>query len=326
MTGSTGRRAVPVKAWAGAGICLALLGACAAWFLLGSETSPPCNGLAENASVQKSVGAAVHPGISCAALGEAIVKATAGSQPGRHTQAQAQAMKDVVFALGWVQSQKIELDPALRVPLATALADYAPDVHEMLAGLDNEYTANAGDNKPPWEAGGTYRLSVWNDVLTKTLRAVAVDPQAYALLRMAETRTAAGLLAAVPADASGIELSLQPTKNARALGILDGIADAATGPDGQQAQKWRDTVFDRLLKEQATPAGHQTDPAGHLTATWLQELKDTPDKERPERVRAQGHDMARTWAEARNMEQQIRQGLLADVERSALMAHREMKP
>lgn len=149
MTGSTERRAVPVKAWAGAGICLALLGAFGTWFLLGHETSPPCNGLAENESVRKSVGAAVHPGISCAALGEAIVKATAGSQPGRHTQAQAQAMKDVVFALGWVQSQEIEIDPALRVPLATALADYAPDVHEMLAGLDNEYIVNAGDNKSP---------------------------------------------------------------------------------------------------------------------------------------------------------------------------------
>lgn len=321
MTGSTGRRGAPVKAWVGAGICLALLGAFGTWFLLGRETSPPCNGLAENASVQKSVGAAVHPGISCAALGEAIVKATAGSQPGRHTQAQAQAMKDVIFALGWVQSQKIELDPALRVPLATALAGYAPDVHEMLAGLDNEYVVNAGDNKSPWEAEGTYHLSVWNNVLTKTLRAVAVNPQAYALLRMAETHTAAGQLAAVPADATGVDLSLQPTKNARALGILDGIADAAVGQDAQEARKWHTTVFDCLLTEQAD----QAEPAGRLTATWLQALRNTPEGQRPERLRAQGLDMARTWAQTRSMDEPTRQDLLTKVENSARNAHEEVK-
>ncbi|MFK0238883.1 hypothetical protein [Streptomyces vinaceus] len=321
MTGSTGRRAVPVKAWTGAVVCLALLGAVGAWFLLGRETPPACNGLAENASVRKSVGAAVHPGISCAALGEAIVKATAGSRPGRHTQAQAQAMKDVVFALGWVPSQKIELDPALRVPLATALADYAPDVHEMLAGFDHAYTVNAGDNKPPWEAEGTYHLSVWNDALTKTVRAVAVDPRAYALLRMAETRTAAGQLAAVPPDATGVDLSLQPTKNARALGVLDGIADTATSRDAQAARKWHATVFELLIDEKVD----QAEPAARLITVWLQELKSTPEEQRAERLRAQGLDMARTWAEARNMDEPTRQDLLAKVEKSAHGAHQEIK-
>nr|WSW48697.1 hypothetical protein OG296_36795 [Streptomyces sp. NBC_01001] len=309
------------KAWAAAGVCLALLGVFAAWFLVGRETAPTCNGLAEDTRVQKSVGHSVHPGMSCAALGEAIVKATAGSQPGHHTQEQAQAMKDVVFALGWVQSQKIELDPALRVPLATALADYAPDVHEMLAGLDNEYIVNAGDNKSPWEAGGTYHLSVWNNVLTKTLRAVAVDPQAYALLRMAETRTAAGQLAAVPVDATGVDLSLAPTKNARALGILDGIADAAVSQDAQEARKWQAAVMERLITEQAD----QAESAGRLTATWLQELKNTPDKQRAERLRAQGLDMARTWAQTRTMDEPTRQDLLTKVENSARNAHEEVK-
>lgn len=324
MTGSTERRAVPVKAWAGAGICLALLGAFGTWFLLGHETSPPCNGLAENESVRKSVGAAVHPGISCAALGEAIVKATAGSPPGRHTQAQAQAMKDVVFALGWVQSQEIEIDPALRVPLATALADYAPDVHEMLAGLDNEYIVNAGDNKSPWEADGTYHLSVWNNVLTKTLRAVAVDPQAYALLRMAETHTAAAQLAAVPADATGVDLSLQPTKNARALGVLDGIAETARGKDAGPARTWDTAVHEGLLDEETHRADPST-PVGRLTATWLQELKNTPEPARAERLRSQGLDMARTWAQTRGMAEPTRTDLLAEVESSAHHAHREAK-
>ncbi|MET9887930.1 hypothetical protein ABZZ20_33315 [Streptomyces sp. NPDC006430] len=271
--------------------------------------------------MQKSVGQDVHPGMSCPGLGQAIVNATAGSEPGRHTQAQAQAMKDVLFAVGFGQSKELNLDPALRVPIATALVDYAPDLHEMLAGLDSTYVTKADRNTAPWEAGGTHHLSVPTDVFRKTLRAIAEDPHAYALLRMAETRTAAGQLAAVPADATGSERSLPPTKNARALGILDGIADAATSQDAQDAAKWHATVFERLLKEQAD----QAEPAGRLTTTWLQELKNTPEEQRAERLRTQGLDMARTWAQARNMDEPTRQDLLAKVEKSAHSAHEEVK-
>lgn len=215
VRGKTRCRAVPVKAFPAAGICPATLGAAAAWLTPGREPSPPCNGLAQDTHVRTSMGAAIQPGMSCGALGEAIVKATAGSEPGRHTRAQAQAMKDVLFALARVQPKNFDVDPALRVPLATALADYGPDLHEMLAGLDSDYVLKAGHDTPPWEAGGTYRLSVYHTVFRATLRAVAEDPRAYALLRLAETRTAAERLAAVPAGATGSELSLQPTRNGR---------------------------------------------------------------------------------------------------------------
>ncbi|WP_331721123.1 DUF6571 family protein [Streptomyces sp. NBC_00454] len=326
MTSKESSRAVPVKAWIAAGVCLVLLGSAAAWFFLGRETSPPCNGLAEDARVQKSVGQAVHPGMNCAALGEAVVKATAGSEPGRHTQAQAQAMKDVLFALGFGPSKEVDLDPALRLPVAAALADYAPDLHEMLAGLNSEYVTKAGRDTPPWEAGGTYRLSVSTDVFRKTLRAVAENPQAYALLRKTETRFAAERLAAVPADATGTALSGPPTANARALGILDGLADTITNQDAQQARKWRDIVFERLLEGQVGPPAYQDDPAGHLTATWLQELKNAPEEERAESLRTQGVSMARTWTQARNTDEQTRQDLLTKVESSALNARREIEP
>ncbi|MCC0097646.1 hypothetical protein K7B10_23260 [Streptomyces flavotricini] len=138
---------------------------------------------------------------------------------------------------------------------------------------------------------------------------------------MAETRTAAGQLAVVPADATGSELSLPPTKNARALGLLDGIADAAVSQNAQEARKWHTTVFDRLLTEQAD----QSESAGRLTATWLQELKSTPEQQRAERLRAQGLDMARTWAQTRSMDEPIRQDLLTKVETSARNAREEVK-
>ncbi|MET9467291.1 hypothetical protein ABZY44_21295 [Streptomyces sp. NPDC006544] len=318
---------MPVKAWAAAGICLALLGGLAAWLLTGREAAAPCNGLPEDTGVRQSLGANLRPGMSCAAVGEAVVKATSGNEPGRHTQAQAQAMKNVLFALAFEHPRELALDPALRSPLANALADYAPDLHAMLAGLDSQYVLQAGRDAPPWEADGTYHLSVYTNVLRETVRAVAEDPAAYALLRMTETRTAAQHLVDVPADATGHAFTAPPTTNARAFGILDGIANAVThGQDKDQAQKWRRTVMDRLLDEPATPKTYREDPAAYLTATWINDLKDTPDKDRPDRLRTQGIDMARTWTRERTTEEQTRQALLAEVDGSQLSAYREIKP
>ncbi|MFD6970000.1 hypothetical protein [Streptomyces sp. NPDC059949] len=82
------------------------------------------------------------------------------------------------------------------------------------------------------------------------------------------------------------------------------------------------TVFDHLLSEQA----EQAVLAGLLTATWLQELEKPPETARAERLRNQGVDMARTWSEARGVDEQSRKDLLAEVESSALYGYREMKP
>ncbi|MFD8575607.1 hypothetical protein ACR3S4_02655 [Streptomyces sp. CH8.1] len=277
--------------------------------------------------MQKSVGAAVHPGMSCAALAEAIVKASSGDAAGRHTQVQAQALKDVLVVLGSGDPTELTLDPALRVPLATALSDYAPDLHEMLGGIGiTDFLAKAAPQAPPWESDGTYHLTLFADTLRGVIRAVAQDPEAYALLRMTETRTTAQRLAAVPADAADYSLSVPPTEGARALGILDGIADAVTrGKDEGQARAWRTAVLDTLLGGETSPKSDQIPLAVQLTAAWLQSLKDAFEEERFGRLRTQGVDMAREWAQERKMDEQTQQGLLAKVERSALSAYREIK-
>lgn len=331
MTGGGGRGATP-RGTVGRvllvlGVCLILLGGAGVWFLYGRATAPACNGLPEDERVQKSVGVEVRAGMSCAAFGELLVKVTTSDGSGRHTQGQAQALKDVLFTLGFSTPDELVLDPALRMPLATAVADYAPDLHEMLAGLDGEYVRQAGRQTPPWESDGTYHLAVYNTVLRKVLREVAQDPHAYALLRVTETRTAAQRLATVLPDATGYALTVPPTANARGFGILDGIGDAVThGQDKDRAVKWRRAVMERLLSDPTTPHTYQDGPASYLTATWLQDLKNTPEKERPDRLRTQGVDMARAWAEARKTDEQTRQGLLAKVERSGLSAYREIEP
>lgn len=152
------------------------------------------------------------------------------------------------------------------------------------------------------------------------MHAVSQDPQAYAMLRLAETRYAAQQLAAVPGDATGGALTLPPTKNARALGILDGVADAFA-----RDQAWRTAVRDRLLREPTARGSYQEDPAGHLTATWLQGLRNTPEAELADRLRTQGADFARTWTQARNTDESTRQALLAEVDRSAQSAYLEAK-
>ncbi|WP_166802838.1 hypothetical protein [Streptomyces sp. ICN441] len=304
------------------GVCLALLGGIGAWLLLGRDTTPPCNGLTENDGVRSSVGQDVRPGMGCQALGEAIVKASAGDARGRHSLAQAQALKDVLTALGAQGPGRLTLDPALRRPLATALADYAPDLHAMLGGIGiQDFATKAAPATPPWKSGdGTYHLTVLTDTLRDVLRAIAQDPHSYALLRLAETRTAGQSLAAVPADAEGFGLSVPPTESARALGVLDGIADAVTRDlDASQARTWRAAVLDGLTDDQVTATDGPA-PA------WLRDLRSTPEEERYESLRAQGVEMTRLWAQQRKMDEQTQQGLLAKVERSALSAYREIEP
>ncbi|MGW3322219.1 hypothetical protein [Streptomyces virginiae] len=81
---------------------------------------------------------------------------------------------------------------------------------------------------------------------------------------------------------------------------------------------------ERLLAEGANRPDPST-PVGRLTSTWFQELKNTPEPARAERLRSQGLGMARTWAEARGMDEPTRKDLLTEVESSARHAYREAK-
>ncbi|GFH37853.1 hypothetical protein [Streptomyces pacificus] len=320
MPKDTARRPRSATAVFALGICLALLVGLGAWLLLGRESAPPCSDLTVNARVQKSVGEAVRPGMSCQALGEAIVKASVGDDQGNHTLAQAQALKDVLTTLGAQGTGGGAVDPALRRPLAVALTDYAPDLHAMLGGITIEdFVTKAAPEAPPWESDGTHHLTVLTDTLRNVVRGIAEDPDAYAMLRLAETRTTGQRLTAVPTDAKEYSLSVPPTEGARALGVLDGIADSVTRDlDEKQAQEWRAAVVDGV------DDGRTSTERG-LAATWLDGLHGFPEEQRYERLRTQGVDMTRLWTEHRNMDGPTRQGLLAEVERSALTAYREVK-
>ncbi|MER7520858.1 hypothetical protein [Streptomyces sp. NPDC126499] len=325
MKDSTSRRTTRARTLIALGIGLAVLGGGTTWLLLGRENAVPCNGLPGNERVRTSLGAAVQPDMSCAAFGEAVMRTTVGERPGVHTEAQARALKDVLVALDSWESKSVDLDPALRAPLATALADYAPDLHAMLGGNDADYITKAGPNTPPWESEGTHHIAVFPSTLTKVLRAIAEDPDAYAVLRMAETRSAAQRLAAVPAQASGHALTVPPTESARALGTLDGVADLVTrSRNDEQARAWRATVVDELLREPAATGGLDDGAAADLIEAWLNALKATPESRRAERLSTQAVDLARAWAEGRKADSAATGELLEKVQKSHSTARQEV--
>ncbi|MDT9693429.1 hypothetical protein Q5762_34915 [Streptomyces sp. P9(2023)] len=327
MTVRTKRSAMQFKVLVAVGLCVALLGGIAAWLVLGRDTAAPCNGLPEDETVRKSLGAAVQPGMSCAAFGDAVVKATVGAEPGVHSQQQAQVLKDVLFALGFTQPDDFTLDPALRLPLATALADYAPDVHEMLAALDSEYMDRDGRSDPPWESGGTYHVSVFNTFFRDIVRAISEDPRAYTLLRTAESRHVAQELAAVPSDAKDLALSLPPRKSARVLGVLDGIASVVMDRlDKDEARAWRAAVVEGVARGLAAPGEGENGPGDSLTTVWLGVFESTRVEERFDHLSTQGVDLARIWLESRNTDEATQQGVLAEVANSALGGSREVAP
>ncbi|MFF5449632.1 DUF6571 family protein [Streptomyces sp. NPDC012950] len=318
------RQAPSVRILIALGACLFVLGGAGAWWVLDRETPEPCNGLPRNERVRESLGAAVQPGMSCAAFGRVVVEATAGEGTDVRTRAQAQALKHVLVALDPGEPGGLGLDPALRVPLATALAGYASDLHAMLGGNDTDYVTKAAPHVPPWESGGTHHLAVLPRTLKEVLREVSRDPGAYVVLRTAETRTAAQRLAAVPAGAGGHALTVPPTENARALGFLDGIADAVVdGLDEDEARTWSTAVLDGLLRERKPEEKEERTPADVLVDSWLRELGHARDEERSALLRAQAVDMTRTWLRTRGVDGTTRQKLLADVEEHALGGVRE---
>ncbi|MER7911403.1 hypothetical protein [Streptomyces sp. NPDC096068] len=324
MRQEAARRAVPVKVLVALGVCLAVLGGIGVWLLFGGKGGEACNGLPRNERVRESLGAAVQPDMSCAAFGRAVVEATVGEGTGVRTRAQAQALKHVLVALDPGEPGGLGLDPALRVPLATALAGYASDLHAMLGGNDTDYVTRAAPHVPPWESGGTHHLAVLPRTLKEVLREVSRDPGAHVVLRTAETRTAAQRLAAVPAGAGGHALTVPPAESARALGFLDGIADAVVdGLDEGEARTWRAAVLDGLLRERKPGEKGEQTPADALVESWLRELGDARDEERFALLRAQAVDMTRTWLRTRDVDGTTRQKLLADVEEHALGGARE---
>ncbi|MGW4896321.1 hypothetical protein ACWEQL_29315 [Kitasatospora sp. NPDC004240] len=250
-------------------LVVAVVGAGLWWALDRDDADRDCAGLRGDERVRTVLGAGWRADLPCGELADGLRRATTGERPGVHSLAQARAMRSVVLALADGKDHRVH--PAVRVPLAEALADYAADTHAVLTGINDVYTAHDGADADAWQDGQGVHFAVHKDRLTVALRGLAEDPAAYAVLRAADLRQGAAGIAAVgpqPAQAAIIDALV---RSAAPAGVFDGIADDVLRTRSESSGRgWQDDVLHRLTTPADGPVPDFTaDPAGHLATTWL---------------------------------------------------------
>ncbi|MDI9832230.1 hypothetical protein [Streptomyces sp. KAU_LT] len=254
-------------------------GGAVGWTVVAREDKPDCDSLSSDAALRRSLGDAYREDMDCGALGTAIRSAATGAVAGRHTLAEARAMRAALTAVAAdiERRQDPVVAPDLRAPLAAALADYAQDTQEILSGVNGEYTRREDD--APWRDGTTVRMPARVDDLVEVLRSVSQDPAAYAGLRAAHVRQCAAHLAEVTAGATGARYTSPARSCAAGLGHFDGIADDIPESQGEQ---WRSDVLLRLKNTAGRTPSYETDPVRHIAGTWQQAVTEqvAPDQSR----------------------------------------------
>ncbi|WP_103515333.1 hypothetical protein [Streptomyces sp. SM10] len=278
----TGRRLVVVGA-----LCVLLAGSGGGWLYLHTDDGPGfCEEMSQDERLRSTLAAEPQDIGDCATLANAIHRATTGDRTGEHSVVQAQAMKNILVALedtqGPEDERKISSDFA--VPFSKTLADYMPDVYESLRPANIEYIRAGRNSEPPWKDDEGVHMSVASDYLVRLMRRLSETPAAYAQLREAVSRQAAGKLTSVPPDADGSRFATETKSAGYVLGVFDALAEHVHRDRGEgwkslrnlgkiSWEDWRTEVFDRLTEDGSAPPSDERDPAGHLTASWRGTLR-----------------------------------------------------
>ncbi|WP_199825501.1 hypothetical protein VM636_03350 [Streptomyces sp. SCSIO 75703] len=299
-------------------VCLAGVGGIGAWWFGGSRgDSRDCRELVRDGRVRDALGDDAS-GMSCAEFGAAVKRATVGAVPGEHSPEQAQAMKDVLVAVDrQIERGGGRLEPALRVPLAEALADYAADTEAILGIGTADYVRNAPPTRPAWEDADGVHMAVPRDALLRAVRALSEDASGYVALRMAATRHAAEGLAVVGTGATGAELTAPTVRNARTLGALDAVAADVRKKEGG---RWVRDVFEGLTGKASPPPAYAEEPVDHLVVSWRRSLLSRGVEESPAALEEQSADMADVWGKAVGVDEEARGVLRGDALESAYRA------
>ncbi|OIK25890.1 hypothetical protein [Streptomyces malaysiense] len=281
-------------------VCAAAAGL-TAWLLPDSgRQTGTCEDLLGDKRVRTALGGGYRSGMSCSALGSAVVKATVDAAPHQHSLQQAQSMKTVLVAVGESLARTGgRIDTPLRTPLADALADYTPDTASVLGIADAEYVVHAVPAKPAWKDKDGVHMAVTRGTLLRVLRGVSRDPAAYATVRAASTRYTAEQLAAVPRGATGYALTVAPARVSRLLGSLDAVADGVRRDLGDaRTKEWERDVFAQETKRAATPPSYTKDPVEHLVGTWSSTLRAGGFPGGSDALEQQSGEMVDEWAKA----------------------------
>ncbi|WP_405772686.1 hypothetical protein OHU34_44470 (plasmid) [Streptomyces sp. NBC_00080] len=172
-------------------------------------------------------------------------------------------MKGILLALGEITDKaEGELDSALAVPVSKALADYMPDVYQILSPGSIDYVRAGAGSAPPWRDDDGIHMSLARVTLLHVMRHPADRPATYAQLRDAASQHAAGSFAAVPRDAEEWSFESPTRETAYVLGAMDAGAEDVQKDLGEDGWKdWSTDVFSRLTRTSSTPPSYQDAPA-----------------------------------------------------------------
>ncbi|MEU1402609.1 hypothetical protein ABZ471_09625 [Streptomyces sp. NPDC005728] len=305
-------------------VCLVLAGGTWLW-LDSAGASGACQELVGDKRVRAALGSGYRSDLGCSELGAAAKRATTGASAGKHSLQQARAMQNILLAMDdRMGTGAGQVDPALAVPFAEALADYADDTDQILTSVNVDYIRAETQSTSPWEDQTGVHMSISVDSLIHVVRGLSDSPAAYATVRDAATRHIAADFAATPRTSDKVMLGLRAKLAARILGSLDGVAQKVTQDKRQAgAEKWGADVVARLTAHSKAPPAYREDPAGHLLYSWKRELKDAGPKNPLTQLEAQSEDMTRLWARALGLEQGMRDSLPGESRDNAIAARKD---
>ncbi|MFB6894230.1 DUF6571 family protein [Kitasatospora sp. NPDC056327] len=243
--------------------------------------------------------------LEAAATGDAPGEGTHNGGP--HTPAQARVMQGVIEALDG-DAKGSEIHDDLKMPLANALSDYVDDTHRILS----DHVSSGGGGVR--EENGAGHLDGGADSLTRVLRGVSDEPEAYALLYTSERARTAELIGALPAD-PGADRSVVDVPAQRvgtALGAYDAIRTDVILDNKDERMEWADKTGSLASSMNGTVTGfipEVGDIAGTLVdmgiEKWADDVKKdaqhTGNKEASDSHFAalnQSKEMARGWGQA----------------------------
>ncbi|MFE3638885.1 hypothetical protein [Streptomyces sp. NPDC059168] len=194
-----------------------------------------------------------------------------------HTPEQTRVMDGILKSLD--QGTSTEVHKNLQVPIAQAIAEYTPDTHEILGGLDGDYATHMKDGYF-MDSKHTDRahLSTPIDSLLHVMRGVSEDPDAYATMDKAESRYINAELDKLPQGVSGYSESNPLAKSGAALGAYDAIREDVLNDERTGAYSeadWKSKIAYHIIGGAVTPMVIPTAGGSIAVGDGLQRGVDT---------------------------------------------------
>lgn len=194
-----------------------------------------------------------------------------------HTPEQTRVMNGILSTLD--QGPSTEVEENLRVPIAQALAEYAPDTNEILGGLDGEYAENMKDGYfLDGNNADRAHLSTPADSLVHVMRGLSEDPDAYGALHKAQSRYIDAELDRLPQGATGYSESNPLSKAGATMGTLTAIREDVLNDERTSAYTdadWKAKVAYHIIGGVVTPMAIPTAGASIPIGDGLQRGVDT---------------------------------------------------